>query len=157
MKLKLNIDKLLAAGEAPSKWYLDNVVYNDRTTNPETLKSLLKRIRYLQSLSSSVGKEEKEELKFLIEIANELDEKECMHLLSNDDELSQHLYIENLSRRSALEVLCNNKISIETMQEMCKLSPQDFILASKRSQDLINSIQELILQGETLSRDVAGA
>ena len=40
------------------------------------------------------------------------------------------------------------------MEEMCKLSPEDFIMASKRSQDLINAIKELILQGETLSQDL---
>ena len=43
------------------------------------------------------------------------------------------------------------------MNAMCKLSPNDFILAAKRSQDIINSIRELVIQGETLSDDVAGA
>jgi hypothetical protein len=40
---------------------------------------------------------------------------------------------------------------------MCKLSPSDFIITAKRTQDLINSIHELVIQGETLSSDVAGA
>jgi hypothetical protein len=56
-----------------------------------------------------------------------------------------------------LETLCKNEISIATMTTMCKLSPNDFVLAAKRSQDIINAIQELVIQGETLSKDVAGA
>jgi hypothetical protein len=40
---------------------------------------------------------------------------------------------------------------------MCRLSPEDFILTSKRTQDLISSIQELVIKGETLSDEMAGA
>jgi hypothetical protein len=158
MKLKLDVDKLLAAAAVgPSKWELDNIVYNDRTTNPNTLIAFLKRIKDLQTAGTSLTKIESEELEILVELANDLDEKECLDLLSNDDDLAQHRYIEEIARKSALEVLCNNKVDIETMHEMCKLSPEDFILASKRAQDLINSIKELIIQGETLSQDLAGA
>jgi len=158
MKLKLDVDKLLAAAAVgPSKWELDNIVYNDRTTNPNTLIAFLKRIKDLQTAGTSLTKIESEELEILVELANDLDEKECLDLLSNDDDFAQHRYIEEIARKSALEVLCNNKVDIETMHEMCKLSPEDFILASKRAQDLINSIKELIIQGETLSQDLAGA
>lgn len=158
MKLKLNVDKILeSASVSPSKWELDNIVWNDRTTNPDTLKKFLQRIKYLRDLDKSLTEAEKEELNILTELANDLDEKECIDLLSNDDDLAQHRYIENIARKSALEVLCNNRVDIETMHEMCKLSPEDFILASKRAQDLINSIKELIIQGETLSQDLAGA
>lgn len=158
MKLKLDVDKILeSASVSPSKWELDNIVWNDRTTNPETLKKFLQRLKHLKELAKSATKSEIEELKILTELANELDEQECIDLLSNDDDLAQHRYIESIARRSAIEVLCNNKVDIETMYEMCKLSPEDFILASKRAQDLINSIKELIIQGETLSQDVAGA
>lgn len=158
MKLKLNVDKLLEAAEVgPSKWELDNIVYNERTTNPEVLKKFLKRIKDLQTLGTSALAKEKTELKILTELANDLNEKDCLNLLSNTDDVAQHRYIESIARKSALEVLCNNAVSIETMYEMCKLSPEDFILASKRAQDLINSIRELIVQGETLSQDVAGA
>jgi molybdenum cofactor biosynthesis enzyme len=80
-----------------------------------------------------------------------------VQLLSNDDEIVQQTFIENLARTSALEVLTNDRISYETMNTMCKLSPSDFILTAKRTQDLINSIHELVIQGETLSSDVAGA
>lgn len=158
MKLKLNVDKLLAAADSgPSKWELDNVVWNERTTNPTVLKAFLQRIKELKATGNAATKVEKIELDFLIELANELDEQECLALLSNDDALVQHRYIEYVARKNALEVLCKNQVSVETMEEMCKLSPEDFILAAKRTQDLMNSIRELILQGETLSRDVAGA
>jgi hypothetical protein len=43
------------------------------------------------------------------------------------------------------------------MNTACKLSPNDFILCAKRTQDLINAIQGLVIKGETLSSDVAGA
>jgi len=157
MKLKLNVEKILAsASVGPSRWELDNIVWNDRATNPHTLKKFLKRIQELQSLPS-IETHEKQELKILVDLANDLDEKECIELLSNDDANVQHYYIESIARRSALEVLCENRVSTETMHEMCKLSPEDFVLASKRAQDLINSIKELIIQGETLSQEMAGA
>lgn len=158
MKLKLNVDKLLkAADPGPSKWELDNIVWNERATNPAVLKNFLQRIKDLQVMGSSASSSEKTELKFLTELANDMDEDECLAVLSNDDDAAQHRYIEYVARKNALEVLCKNQVSVETMEEMCKLSPEDFILAAKRTQDLMNSIRELIIQGETLSRDVAGA
>lgn len=157
MKLKLNVNKLIKAAEdiCPSKWELDNIVWNERTTNPQVLMRFIERIKHLQAVDLTPA--EKNELKFLIELANEMDEDECLTLLSNADDVAQHRYIEYVARKNALEVLCKNQVSVETMEEMCKLSPEDFILAAKRTQDLMNSIRELIIQGETLSRDVAGA
>jgi len=90
-------------------------------------------------------------------LAQELDQAECEQLMSDDDELAQQNFIEDLARRSAVEVLTRDKVTFETMNVMCKLAPNDFILTAKRTQDIINSIHELVIQGETLSRDVAGA
>lgn len=153
----LDIQKILSlAKPGPSRWELDNITWNDRTSNPETLLAFLKRIDHLSQLESLTA-EESAELEVLNSLAGELDEAECIELLSNDDEIVQQHFIEALARTSALEVLTNDKVSIETMNTMCKLSPSDFILTSKRTQDLINSIHELVIQGETLSSDVAGA
>lgn len=157
MKLKLDVEKLLEVSAGTSKWELDNVIWSDRSTNPVTLRNFLLRIKALQSLGTSAVKEEIRELEILIELANDLDEADCVDVLSKEDEIVQHHYIEALARKSSLEVLCNNRMTVDTMNEMCKLSPEDFILVSKRTQDLINSIRELIIQGETLSQDVAGA
>ena len=93
----------------------------------------------------------------LKELADDLDPNECEELLTNNNDTAQQQFIENLARQGALETLCKNEISISTMSTMCKLSPNDFILTAKRSQDIINAIQELVIQGETLSKDVAGA
>ena len=154
---KLNTEKLLTLASAgTSRWELDNITWHDRASNPETLISFLERISLLESLEERTSREERE-LDSLIDLANDLDEEECVQLLSNDDEIVQQTFIENLSRTSALEVLTNDRISFETMNTMCKLSPSDFILTAKRTQDLINSIHELVIQGETLSSDVAGA
>jgi hypothetical protein len=154
---KLNTEKLLAlASSGTSRWELDNITWHDRASNPETLISFLERIQFLENIEERSSKEERE-LDSLIDLANELDEEECTELLSNDDEIVQQTFIENLARTSALEVLTNDRISYKTMNTMCKLSPSDFILTAKRTQDLINSIHELVIQGETLSSDVAGA
>jgi len=155
---KLNVEKLLSLSttQGPSKWALDNVKYNDRATNPETLLAFLQRIKELESIKKRTDFESKE-LEILNSLAEDLDEEECAQLLSNDDEVVQQNFIESLARKSALEVLTNDKVSFETMEMMCKLSPSDFILTSKRTQDLINSIHELVIQGETLSRDIGGA
>jgi len=154
---KLNTEKLLTLASAgTSRWELDNITWHDRASNPETLISFLERIQFLENIEDRNSKEDRE-LDSLIDLANDLDEEECVQLLSNDDEIVQQTFIENLARTSALEVLTNDRISFETMNTMCKLSPSDFILTAKRTQDLINSIHELVVQGETLSSDVAGA
>lgn len=157
MEKKLDIDVLLniASTVGPSKWELDNITWNDRASNPNTLVKFLQRITELELNHSSTS--EAKELEILKELAEELNQEECEALLSNNEEAAKHIFTENLAREGALQTLCNNKISIETMSNMCKLSPEDFILTAKRSQDLINSIRELVIQGETLSNDVAGA
>jgi hypothetical protein len=156
-KKKLDVDTLLEfAPVGPSRWELDNIVWNDRTTNPRTLVQFLQRIKILQTTDSLLPADQKE-LEILEELAEDLDIYACKALLAEDDDTAQQHFIENIARQSALETLCNSQISIETMNAMCKLSPNDFILAAKRSQDIINSIRELVIQGETLSDDVAGA
>jgi hypothetical protein len=155
--LKLNIDRILSQSQVGlSRWELDNIVWNDRTSNPKTLLDFLSRIDYLQS-QQELDTNEETELSILVDLANDLDETECIELLSDDDELAQQRFIETLARQSAIEVLTNERVSFETMNTTCKLSPNDFILCAKRTQDLINAIRELVIQGETLSGDVAGA
>jgi uncharacterized protein YjgD (DUF1641 family) len=156
-KTKIDLNRLLKQiNLGPSKWELDNIVYHDRASNPDTLKSFLKRILELKE-NQSPSEEQKNELKILLDLANDLDEKESLELLSNSDSIAQQSFIESIARRSALEVMTDKHVSYETMNIMCKLSPDDFILASKRTQDLINAIHELVIQGETLSADIAGA
>jgi sulfite reductase alpha subunit-like flavoprotein len=152
-KSKLDVNKLLGlANTGPSRWELDNIVYSDRTTNPITLRKFLERIQELRTTDAKSV-----ELSILESLAQELDQAECEQLMSDDDELAQQNFIEDLARRSAVEVLTRDKVTFETMNVMCKLAPNDFILTAKRTQDIINSIHELVIQGETLSRDVAGA
>lgn len=154
---KLNVDFILSqVPVGPSRWELDNIIYNDRNTNSTTLLAFLQRIQTLKS-QSQPSAEMTAELIILEELAQELDEDECIELLSKEDDVVQQHFIENLARRGAIEVLCNDKVSMETMNMTCKLSPSDFVLTAKRTQDLINSIRELVIQGETLSKDVAGA
>jgi hypothetical protein len=154
---KLDIDSILAKAKIGlSRWELDNITWNDRASNPTTLFEFLTRIQELESLEEP-NELEVQELEILTDLANDLDEQECIELLSNDDEIVQQNFIESLARTSALEVLTNGRVSFETMTTTCKLSPSDFILTAKRTQDLINAIQELVIQGETLSNDVAGA
>jgi sulfite reductase alpha subunit-like flavoprotein len=152
-KSKLDVNKLLGlANTGPSRWELDNIVYSDRTSNPVTLRKFLERIQELRTTDAKSV-----ELSILESLAQELDQAECEQLMSDDDELAQQNFIEDLARRSAVEVLTRDKVTFETMNVMCKLAPNDFILTAKRTQDIINSIHELVIQGETLSRDVAGA
>jgi hypothetical protein len=153
---KVDIDRILSAAQLGiSRWELDNITWNDRASNPKTLFGFLSRIKELQNLENPSELEE-QELETLTDLANDLNEEESIALLSADDEIVQQNFIETLARRSAIEVLCNEKVSVDTMNITCKLSPNDFILTAKRTQDLINAIRELVVQGETLSNDVAG-
>jgi hypothetical protein len=154
---KQDIDQILnLAASGPSRWELDNITWHDRHSNPETLLNFLNRIKLLADDKNSTSAEQRE-LEILLDLASEMEQDECEELLSNNEKVVRQNFIENLARQSALEVLCNDKVSIETMRTTCKLSPGDFVLTAKRTQDLINSIRELVVQGETLSDDVAGA
>lgn len=141
---------------SPSKWELDTVVYYDRTSNPATLASFLTRIQDLQSLKTKAGINEQQELAHLLELLEELEEEDCLELIDRTDDDARNSFIEDLARTSAIEILTGGKINFETMNTACKLSPTDFILCAKRTQDLINAVQGLVVKGETLSMDVAG-
>jgi hypothetical protein len=138
---------------SPSKWELDTIVYNDRHSNPRTLAAFLTRIQDLEALQTDA---EQTELGYLIELLEDLEEEDCLELINQSEEEAKNLFIENLSRTSAIEILTGGKIEFDTMNTACKLSPNDFILCAKRTQDLINAIQGLVIKGETLSMDVAG-
>lgn len=140
-----------------TKWELDTIVYFDRSTNPQTLFDFLLRIETLHSLKDQKSDLETRELNSLLELLDEMDLEECEDLANRTEEEAKDAFIESLARTSAIEVLTGGKISFETMHTACKLSPNDFILCAKRTQDLINSIQGLVIKGETLSKDVAGA
>lgn len=156
MKIE-DIEKILEKADVgPSKWELDNIVYWDRTTNPKTLISFLQRIKILHFTTSKTLSEEKELAK-LIELLDETDLEECKELIELSDDDLKETFIENLARNNAIQVLTIGRIDTESMETACKLSPNDFILCAKRTQDLINSIQRLVIKGETLSNDVAGA
>lgn len=138
-----------------SKWELETIKWSDRTTNPATLKNFLSRIKTL-SLGNRTADEERE-YKFLLEMLDDLDDTDCKNLLSNTDDVSRDFFIENLARQSALETLALGKLSLDTLTICCRLSPNDFILCAKRTQDLIDAIHGLVIKGENLSRDIAGA
>jgi len=154
MKTEQITDLLSKINTSPSKWELDTVVYYDRTSNPATLAAFLTRIQTLQSVETTPS--EQQELSHLLELLEELDEEECFELIDRSDEDAKNQFIEDLARTSAIEVLTGGKINFETMNTACKLSPNDFILCAKRTQDLINAVQGLVVKGETLSMDVAG-
>jgi hypothetical protein len=142
---------------SPSKWELDTIVYHDRLSNTKTLAEFLTRIQKLEELKSTAAPDEQQELTYLLELLEELDEQDVSELTNRSDEQSKDAFIEDLARTSAIEILTGGKISYETMNTACKLSPSDFIMCAKRTQDLLNAIQGLVVKGETLSKDVAGA
>jgi hypothetical protein len=142
---------------SPSKWELDTILYHDRLSNTKTLTEFLIRIQKLQTLKNTATPEEQQELTYLLELLEELDDKDVSELINRSDEQSKDAFIEDLARTSAIEILTGGKISYETMNTACKLSPSDFIMCAKRTQDLLNAIQGLVIKGETLSKDVAGA
>lgn len=157
MTNKIDVERLIStASIGVSRWELDNIVWHDRTFNPKALLAFLTRISDLRKLTEKTEKETKE-LEILEELADKLDPAESESLLSSEDHLVQQNFIEQIARQGALETLCNNQLSMHTMETMCKLNPDDFILAAKRSQDIINAVRELVIQGETLSSDVGGA
>ena len=138
---------------SPSKWELDTIVYNDRYSNPKTLAAFLTRIQDLEALQSNDGQQE---LSYLLEMLEDLEEEDCLELINQSEDDAKNSFIENLARTSAIEILTGGKIDFDSMNTACKLSPNDFILCAKRTQDLINAIQGLVVKGETLSMDVAG-
>jgi len=141
----------------PSKWELDSIIYHDRTSNAKTLSKFLTRIQDLQALKTKATAEEQQELDYLLALLEDLDADECLELSDQTDDDNKNTFIEDLARTSAIEILTGGRIGFETMNTACKLPPNDFILCAKRTQDLINAVQGLVVKGETLSMDVAGA
>ena len=141
----------------PSKWELDSIIYHDRTSNAKTLTKFLTRIQDLQALKTNATVGEQQELDYLLALLEDLDADECLELSDQTDDDNKNTFIEDLARTSAIEILTGGRIGFETMNTACKLPPNDFILCAKRTQDLINAVQGLVVKGETLSMDVAGA
>jgi hypothetical protein len=140
----------------PSKWELDTITWCDRLSNPNVLVAFLKRIQELQFIKQPTLVQQNE-LNILLELLDEMDESDISDIINISEEDAKDAFIEELAKISAIEVITGGKLSFETMNTACKLSPNDFILCAKRTQDLINSIQSLVIKGETLSKDVAGA
>ncbi len=152
MKLEQINNLLSNIKVGPSKWELDTIIWADRTSNPEVLVQFLTRIKHLSDLSSS-----SQELTYLLELLDEMENTDVEDLINRSEDEARDSFIENLAKVSAIEVITGGKLGYETMNTACKLSPNDFILCAKRTQDLINAIQGLVIKGETLSNDVAGA
>jgi hypothetical protein len=140
----------------PSKWELDTITWYDRLSNPSTLANFLTRIQDLQAVKKRQA-DQQQELDHLLELLENMEDSDIADLINQSEEDARDSFIENLAKVSAIEVITGGKLSYETMNTACKLSPNDFILCAKRTQDLLNSIQGLVIKGETLSKDVAGA
>ena len=156
MKLEQIDDLLSKIKVGPSKWELDNIIWSDRLNNPTTLAGFLSRIKTLSD-SSELDTAQTQELEHLTELLDELDEDDISDLFDRSDDDIKDSFIEALARQSAIEALTGGQLTFETMNTACKLSPTDYILCAKRTQDLLTSIQGLVIKGETLSKDVAGA
>ena len=152
MKLEQILEVLSKIKTGPSKWELDTIVWYDRLSNPDTFVKFLNRIQYLSDLSSK-----SQELVYLLELLDEMDESDIQDLIDRSEEEAHDAFIENLAKKSAIEVLTNGRMDIDTLNTACKLSPNDFILCAKRTQDLLVTIHGLVIKGESLSEDVAGA
>jgi hypothetical protein len=140
----------------PSKWELDTIIWHDRLSNPNALAAFLSRIQELQAIKKPAPTQ-KLELDHLLELLDEMEESDVNELIQQSDEEAHDAFIENLAKKSALEVLTKGRVDLETLDISCKLSPNDFILCAKRTQDLLNTISGLVIKGESLSQDVAGA
>lgn len=149
-------DVLSSINLAPSKWELDTITWYDRLSNPTALVKFLSRVQELQAIKKRTV-DVQQELDNLLVLLDEIDDTDIVDLINRSEEDARDSFIEDLAKVSAIEVITNGKLSFETMNTACKLSPNDFILCAKRTQDLLNSIQGLVVKGETLSKDVAGA
>ena len=125
-------------------------------SNTKTLAAFLDRIQELKSIKKTAADIQRE-LVYLLELWEEVEQSDIDDLCNRTEEDAKDVFIEELAKVSAIEVITGGKISYETMNTACKLSPNDFILCAKRTQDLLNAIQGLVIKGETLSKDVAGA
>ena len=114
------------------------------------------RINTLKT-KTALSVSEQTELENLLELLDELEEQDCKDLLRQTEDEAKDAFIEHLFRVGAIQILTNGKMDYDIMETACKLSPNDFIMCAKRTQDLISQIQGLVIKGETLSKDVAGA
>jgi hypothetical protein len=150
-----NITNVLSQLRAcPSKWELDNIIWSDRTTDPQVLSKFLQRIEELQQASSRAATQE---LAILLELLEDITEEEVVLLVNQTEAAAKSQYIEQLARVSAIEILANNKLSFDTVNTTCKLGHNDFILCATRAQELINTVQGMMIKCESLSQDIPQA
>lgn len=156
MKIEDIKELLSSSHDSPSKWELDTIIWSDRRSDSKVMLQFLRRIDHLHSLASRSYSQDIE-LSRLIELLDDMNKEDALEVLSKNEEQEKDTFLENLARTSAIEVLTTNKLSLETMTINCKLNPNDFIMCAKRTQEIINSVRELVIKGESLSSDIPGA
>jgi hypothetical protein len=140
--------------DCPSKWELDNIIWSDRTADPQVLSKFLQRIEELQQASSRAATQE---LTILLELLEEINDYEVELLVDQTEAAAKSQYIEKLARVSAVEILSDNKLSFNTIDVTCKLGHNDFILCATRAQELITAVQSMMIKSESLSQDIPQA
>ena len=105
MKPELISEVLSKIKLGPSKWELDTIVWHDRLTNPNTLAKFLARIEELSLSSDRLSSEEHRELEHLLEILEDIDESEIEDLLGRTDTDDRDIFIDELAKKSAIELI----------------------------------------------------
>ena len=154
MKLENTTEVLSQLRNCPSKWELDNITWADRTTDPRVLSQFFLRIEELQQSSNRAAQQE---LGFMLELLEDISEEDVNLLVTQTEDAAKSHFIERLARVSAIEILADNKLSFCTMETTCKLGHNDFILCATRAQELINTVQGMMIKSESLSEDIPQA
>lgn len=154
MKLENTTEFLSQLRNCPSKWELDNITWADRTTDPLVLSKFFQRIEELKLASSRAATQE---LAILLELLEDISEEDVNLLVTQTEDAAKSYFIERLARVSAIEILADNKLSFCTMETTCKLGHNDFILCATRAQELINTVQGMMIKSESLSEDIPQA
>jgi hypothetical protein len=118
-------------------------------------KKLLELLYELKFQKEQENPDEKR-VKFLEGILEENSIDNLYLLLTNDERASRFSLIEKWARAGAMEILIENKYSIETLNTITQFPLADYQLTVKRIQELVNVIQDITTQSSSMASGVAG-
>jgi hypothetical protein len=79
---------------------------------------------------------------------NQYDHDKIELSIKNIEQFEENYWIQALGKRAALELLCQGKVSVDTMEKMIKLPEDAYIKASQVCVKLANSVRDLTAEAE---------
>lgn len=117
---------------------------------------LLDLVEHLGICKSTPGHCSADYIAMLEKILIESDLEHLRRLIENDEQTVRLAMIEKWARTSAMEVLIDNKYSVNTLNTITQFPLADYQLIVKRTQELVGIISDITTQATSVASGIAG-